>query len=67
MSYEAGEPEQVDLTKANNDVELLALAPAVFMVKTKSFFSRYQQFFYGVFAGAAITVAGRYACCKKSN
>lgn len=64
MSYEAGEP---DLTKASNDAELLALAPAVFMLKTKSFFSRYHQFFYGVLAGAAIVVAGRYACSKKSD
>lgn len=59
--------ELVDLTKVTNDADLLALAPAVFMLQTKSFFSRYHQFFYGVLAGAAIVVAGRYASSTTSN
>jgi len=69
MSSESvpGNDESIDLTKVTNDTELLALAPAVFMMKSKSFFSRYHQFFYGVLAGAAIAIAGRYACSKKSN
>ena len=51
--------EQVDLTKATNDAELLTYAPAVLAMKTKSFFFRYQQFIYGFITGATVIMATR--------
>jgi hypothetical protein len=51
--------EQVDLTKINNDAELLAHAPGVIATKTKSFFFRYQEFIYGFLAGAAVVCTSR--------
>jgi hypothetical protein len=53
--------EQVDLTKITNDAELLAHAPSVIASKTKSFFLRYQQFFYGFITGAAVVCSVRMA------
>lgn len=53
--------EQVDLTKATNDVELLAMAPEYIGKKTATFFSRYQQFFYGFLTGAAVVCASKMA------
>ena len=53
--------EQVDLTKINNDADLLAYAPGVIASKTKSFFFRYQQFFYGFVTGAAVVCSVRMA------
>ena len=51
--------ESIDLTKITNDAELLVHAPGVIATKTKSFFSRYQQFFYGFLTGASVVVVGR--------
>jgi hypothetical protein len=51
--------EQVDLTKATNDAELLMYAPAVLATKTKSLFFRYQQFIYGFITGATVVIASR--------
>ena len=53
--------DQVDLTQAKNDAELLTYAPAVLLTRTKSFFFRYQQFIYGFFTGATVVMATRMA------
>jgi hypothetical protein len=59
MSSETVQP--LDLTKIPNDTELLAHAPAILAPHVKSFFSRYQLFFYGFLTGAATVVVSKMA------
>jgi hypothetical protein len=54
--------EPLDLTKMTNDTDLIAHAPAILAPQVKSFFSRYQLFFYGFLTGAATVVAGKMVC-----
>lgn len=53
--------EPLDLTKMTNDTELIAHAPAILAPQVKSFFSRYQLFFYGFLTGATSVIAGKMA------